>query len=262
MEKVTAIIPAGNEAHQIADAVRSLLWADEVLVVVDAASTDGTAAAARAVPDPKVRVVVHEYRSPAAQKNWAIPRSNHPWVFLLDADERPTPELVAEVRALLAEGPRADAYWIRRRNIYFGRTMRWGGLARDRVVRLIRNTCRYREVQVHEEISLAGLRVGEVKGAYLLHDTVRDWEQYQRKNDLYARWGAEQLHREGARAGLGSILLRPLHRFLKQYLFRLGFLDGVPGALVAGVAAYGVFLKYARLWSLCHGWPPEKRPSP
>jgi glycosyltransferase involved in cell wall biosynthesis len=255
LDKLTAIIPAGNEAHNIEAAIRSVLWADEVFVVVDAASTDGTEAAARAVDDPKVRVVVHPYESPAAQKNWAIPQAAHPWVFLLDADERPEPALVEKVRALLGQDPEADAYWIYRTNIYLGRPLRWGGAAHDRVVRLFGRECRYRDVRVHEEVELAGKRVAEVRGAYLLHDTVRDWEHWQAKNDLYARWGAEQLFAEGQRAGFASIVLRPLHRFLKQYLFRLGFLDGIPGAAVAYMGAYGVFLKYARLWSMHRGWP-------
>lgn len=255
LEKVTAIIPAGNEAHQIADAIRSVLWADEVLVVVDAASTDGTEAAARSVADPKVRVAVHPYESPAAQKNWAIPQASHPWVFVLDADERPEPALVEKIKAILGQGPRAEAFWIYRTNIILGRALRWGGGAHDRVVRLFRRECRYREVRVHEEVELAGRRVAEVKGAFLLHDTYRSWEHWQAKNDLYARWGAEQLHQDGKRAGFAAIVLRPLHRFIKQYLLRLGFLDGIPGAAAAFMGAYGVFLKYCRLWSLHSGWP-------
>lgn len=255
MEKVTALIPAGNEAHNIVEAIRSVLWADEVFVVVDAAATDGTEALARSVEDPKVRVVVHPYESPSLQKNWALPQASHPWVFILDADERPEPALVERLQGLLRKGPEADAYWIYRRNIYFGRVMKWGGMDHDRVVRLVRRECRYHEVQVHEEIDLAGRKVAEVKGAYLLHDTIRSWEHWQAKNDLYCRWGAEQALKDGKRAGIVSIVLRPLHRFVKQYLFRLGFLDGIPGALVAAVAAYCVFLKYARLWSLQRGWP-------
>ncbi|MCI4398779.1 MAG: glycosyltransferase family 2 protein [Acidobacteria bacterium] len=258
MEKVTAIIPAGNEAHQIADAVRSVLWADEVFVVVDAASNDHTYEAAKAIADPKVRVTVHEFNYPAAQKNWAIPQASHPWVFLLDADERPEPELVSSIRKLLEEGPKADVYWIWRSNAYFGRVMRFGGLSNDKVARLFRRDCRYEDVKVHEEIALSGLALGAIKQGRLLHDTIRDWPHYLAKNELYSRWGAEQLFKDGKRAGLCSILLRPLHRFLKQYLFRLGFLDGVPGAIVAVTSAYCVFLKYSMLWTMSKGWPARE----
>jgi glycosyltransferase involved in cell wall biosynthesis len=135
--KVTAIIPAGNEVHQIADAIESALWADEVYVIVDSASTDGTADAARSAV-PGVRVEVHDYGYSAAQKNWAIPRASHPWIFLLDADERVTPELQAEIRQLMARGPTKDAYQVRRKNLYLGRIMRHGGLQADKVIRLFR----------------------------------------------------------------------------------------------------------------------------
>lgn len=258
MEKVTAIIPAGNEAHQIADAIRCLLWADEVFVVVDAASNDGTLEAAAAVREPNVRVVSHEFNYPAAQKNWAIPQASHHWVFILDADERPQPELVASIKSLLAEGPKADAYWIKRRNIYFGRAMRFGGMDNDKVVRLLKRDCRYDDVKVHEEIALSGLKVEMIGAGRLLHYTIRDWSHYLAKNELYSRWGAEQLFSEGKRAGLASILLRPLHRFIKQYFLRLGFLDGVPGAIVAATSAYCVFLKYSMLWTMHHSWPRRK----
>src|SRR5512135_2917801 len=111
MPRVTALIPAGNEAPQIAEAIRSVLWADEVLVVVDAASADGTEAAASGIA-PHVRVVVHEFLSYAAQKNWAISQSSNPWVFALDADERPSAALVAGVKEELRRGPGKDAFWV------------------------------------------------------------------------------------------------------------------------------------------------------
>ncbi len=244
---VTAIIPAGNEAHQVAEAVRTVLWADEVVVVVDAASTDGTAEAA-ASADPRVRVLVHEYLYSAAQKNWAIPQASHPWVFLLDADERVTPELRREVEGILAGPPDRDAYWIFRRNLYFGREMRHGGWQTDKVIRLFRRECRYQDRRVHAEIE--GYRSAGVLKATLLHDTFRSWDQYLAKLDQYTTWGAEQDFREGKGAGFVNVVLRPVVRLLKQYVVRLGFLDGIPGAIAAYLAVYGVFLKYAKLWDM------------
>ena len=244
---VTAIIPAGNEAHQIADAVKSVMWADEIIVVVDAASTDGTVEAAAAV-DPGVRVLVHEYRYSAAQKNWAIPQASHPYIFLLDADERVTPELQEEIRGLLEKGPLLDAYWITRKNLYFGRTMKHGGMQTDRVVRLFRRECRYQDRRVHAEIE-GWETVGTLKHP-LLHDTFRNWEQYLRKLDVYTTWGAEQDFKDGKRSGALHVVARPLGRLLKQYVVRLGFLDGIPGAISAYLGVYGVFLKYAKLWDM------------
>lgn len=245
-ERVTAIIPAGDEAHQIREAIRSVEWADEVYVVADAAATDGTAGVAGALSG--VRVEVHEYGYSAAQKNWAIPRATHPWIFLLDADERCTPELRDEVLALLSRGPDADAYWIRRRNLYFGRVMRFGGWQTDSVIRLFRRDCRYADRRVHAEIE--GYRSSGKLAGLLLHDTFRDWESYLAKLDRYTTWGAEQDLRDGKRAGFVNVALRPAFRFVKQYLFRLGFLDGIPGVIAVYLAVYGVFLKYAKMWDL------------
>ncbi len=244
---VTAIIPAGNEAHQIVDAVKSVMWADEIMVVVDAASTDGTAEAAAAT-DSRVKVLVHEYGYSAAQKNWAIPQASHPWIFLLDADERVTPELRSEIRDLLEKGPLLDAYWITRKNLYFGRTMKHGGMQTDRVIRLFRRECRYQDRRVHAEIE-GWETVGALKHP-LLHDTFRNWEQYLRKLDVYTTWGAEQDFRDGKRSGMMHVVARPLGRLLKQYVLRLGFLDGIPGAISAYLGVYGVFLKYAKLWDM------------
>jgi glycosyltransferase involved in cell wall biosynthesis len=244
---LTAIIPAGNEAHQIAKAVASVSWADEILVVVDAASTDGTAEAAAAAA-PGVRVEVHEYAYSAAQKNWAIPRASHPWVFLLDADERVTPALRTEIQSLLREGLAQDAYWVRRENLYFGRIMRHGGWQTDSVIRLFRRECRYQDRRVHAEIE--GYRSAGRLNHAILHDTFRSWDHYMAKLDRYTTWGAEQDFKDGKRAGFVNVALRPAFRLVKQYVVRLGFLDGIPGVIAAYLAVFGVFLKYAKLWDL------------
>lgn len=245
---VTAIIPAGNEAHQIRDAVASVLWADEVLVVVDERASDGTSALAAAV-DPRVTVLVHEYVTPAAQKNWAIERARHEWVFILDADERPSPGLVKAIRTTLAGTPAKDAYWIYRKTFFMGRFLRWGGQSRDTVVRFFRTALRYQERLVHEEVQVPRGGAGTLPG-YLEHYTFRDWDSYLEKQERYSTWGARQAFEAGAGAGLLEVLLRPLHRMLKQYVFRLGFLDGIPGAVSAYLGVYSVFLKYAKLWDM------------
>ncbi len=247
MQRVTALIPAGNEAHQIADAIRSVIWADEVLVVVDAASTDGTQGAASEIA-PNVRVVVHEFLSYASQKNWAISQASRPWIFALDADERPNAALVAGVKKILEGTPDKDAYWVSRRTHMLGRSLRFGGQGADSVIRLFRRECRYQDRPVHEEVEGYGT-IGTLPG-HLDHYSFGGWDQYVAKQEKYARLGAEQAHGRGRRAGRTDVIFRPLHRFVKQYLFRLGFLDGVPGAAAAYLGAYGTFLKYARLWDL------------
>jgi len=245
--KITALIPAGNEAHQVAEAIKSASWADEVYVIVDSASTDGTAEVALSAA-PGVRVEAHEYAYSAAQKNWAIPRASHPWIFLLDADERVTPELQDEIRRLTASGPHKDAYQVRRKNLYMGRIMRHGGWQSDKVIRLFRRECRYSDRRVHAEVE--GFDSLGLLENPILHDTFKDWPSYLLKLDRYTTWGAEQDFKDGKGAGFGNVVLRPLGRFLKQYVLRLGFLDGMPGAIAAFLGVYGVFLKYAKLWDM------------
>jgi glycosyltransferase involved in cell wall biosynthesis len=157
---LSVIVTTGNEARNIVACLASVQWAAEI-IVVDSGSRDATVELARPLAH---QVLEHPYESPARQKNWAIPQARHPWVLILDADERVTPELAAEIRALLAAGPGRRGYWIYRRNTFLGREIRHGGWERDRVIRLFaRDHARYPDVQVHEEMQVDG-EVGVLRG--------------------------------------------------------------------------------------------------
>ncbi len=253
--KITALVPTFNEEENLRDCLASVRWADEIFVV-DSYSQDRTLEIAR---EFSARVVQHEYVNSAAQKNWAIPQASHPWILLLDADERVTPELGDEIRRILAEGPRFDGYWIRRANHFLGRRVKHCGWETDRVIRLFRRDLgRYQEREVHAEIQLPGPL--PVLRQPLLHYSFRSFRQYWRKMELYSDWGASQLYREGRRAGWISVGLRPPLRFFKMYFLRLGFLDGVHGLVLCMLAAFSVFLKYAKLWELGRAGAPDSRP--
>jgi glycosyltransferase involved in cell wall biosynthesis len=245
ISRLTALVPTFNEEENLRDCLESLRWADEIFIV-DSFSGDGTLDIGR---EFSARIVQHAYANSAAQKNWAIPQAIHPWVLLVDADERVTPELRDEIRRILEEGPRHDGYWIRRANHFLGRRMKHCGWETDKVIRLFRrDVARYQEREVHAEIDLPGpLPVLRNK---LLHYSFRSFSQYWRKMQTYSDWGASQLHREGRRAGWAAIALRPVIRFLKMYLLRLGFLDGVHGLVLCMLSAFTVYLKYAKLWEL------------
>jgi len=242
---LSVIIPTFNEEQTIEDCLASVAFADEILVV-DSFSTDRTVEIARA---RGARVVQREYGYSAQQKNWAIPQARHEWVLLVDADERVPPELRQEIRDLLARGPAADGYWIRRANHFLGKRIRHCGWGTDRVIRLFRrDVARYQDRQVHAEIDLPGplptLRQP------LEHHTFRSWSQYWRKLDLYSEWGARQMLQEGRRTGGAQILLRPLGRFIRMYLLRFGFLEGTHGVVLSMLGAFTVYLKHARLWEM------------
>jgi glycosyltransferase involved in cell wall biosynthesis len=253
--RLTALVPTFNEEETLRDCLESLRWVDEILVV-DSFSRDGTLEIAR---EFSARILQHAYENSAAQKNWAIPQATHPWVLLVDSDERVTPELREEIRGILAEGPRGDGYWIRRANHFLGRRMKHCGWETDKVIRLFRrDVARYQEREVHAEIDLP--EPLPVLRHPLLHYSFRSFAQYWRKMQIYSDWGASQLFREGKRAGWAAIALRPLIRFLKMYLLRLGFLDGIHGLVLCMLAAFTVFLKYAKLWELGRRDPAGSRP--
>jgi len=242
---LSVLIPAFNEASNLDAAIDSAAWADEILVV-DSFSTDGTAEIARR---RGARVLVHEYRNSAAQKNWALPQTAHRWAMVLDADERFTPELAAEVRDTLAAEPAAAGYVVRRVNHFLSRRIRHCGWDRDRVLRLFdRDRARYQELEVHAEVEVQG-EVRELRHP-LLHFTYRSVDQYWPKFRRYTDWGASQAYSDGRRATVYHLVGHPFGRFVKMYGVRLGFLDGVCGLAVSLLSFYSVFNKYAKLWEL------------
>ena len=243
---VSIVIPTRNEALQIGECVRGLAWAEEV-IVVDGGSADGTAESARAAG---ARVLNGARagtggQTIAAQRNAGIAAAAHEWVFALDADERIGPELAAELAATVA-APAHDAYAVRRRNVFFGRTITRAGWGEDWVVRLFRRERRFVERRVHEGLEPVA-DVGRL-GAPLEHVPYRDLSHYLQKLDRYATWAAEDLAARGRRPRLSDLLFRPPARFARMYLLQLGVLEGWRGAVLCGLAAVSVFLKYARLW--------------
>ena len=242
---LSVIVPTHNEEANLRDCLESVRFADEILVV-DSFSTDGTLAIAR---EFGARILQREYGYSAQQKNWAIPQASHEWILLVDADERVTPEGREEILALLREGPRADGYWVRRLNHFLGRPIRHGGWESDKVIRFFRrDVARYQDRRVHAEIDLPGPL--PVLTRPLEHHTFRSFAQYWKKLRIYSEWGAQQMFLEGRRAGAVQVLCRPVGRFIKMYLLRLGFLEGAHGLVLCMLAAFSVYLKYARLWEM------------
>ncbi|HZN03455.1 MAG TPA: glycosyltransferase family 2 protein [Candidatus Polarisedimenticolia bacterium] len=242
---LSVIIPTFNEEETIEDCLASVAFADEILVV-DSFSTDRTVDIAKA---RGARVVQREYGYSAQQKNWAIPQARHEWVLLVDADERVSAPLRDEMRDLLSRGPEADGYWIRRANHFLGKRIRFCGWGSDKVIRLFRrDAARYQDRQVHAEIDLAGPL--PMLRHPLEHHTFRSWSQYWRKLDLYSEWGARQMFLEGRRTSGVQILWRPIGRFIRMYVLRLGFLEGTHGVVLSMLGAFTVYLKHARLWEM------------
>lgn len=252
MEKITAIIPTFNEERHIAEAIASVKWADEILVV-DSLSTDKTVELARAAG---ARVIEREYGYSASQKNWAIPQASHPWIILLDADERCTPELQSEIQGILKNGTTHVAFWIHRVNHFMGKRINYSGWQSDKVVRLFkRDACKYQDLKVHAEIEAQG-SISKLKNK-LLHYTYTDLNNYLKKADRYTTWGAmdrfEKFQKTGRRIGWPYIIFRPVGRFLRHYIWRLGILDGTHGLVVSMLSAHNIFIRAVKIWRLQAG---------
>lgn len=240
---LTIVVPARDEGHRIEEFIRAHPWADEI-VVADNGSADDTAPRARALG---ARVVDAAGLTIAGARNAGAAAARNEWILALDTDERVTPLLAEELPRLLTAAS-AHAYEVRRRNLYLGREQRRGRWGRDWIVRLYRRGHRFVDTPVHErleDVADTGTLAGEID-----HDPYRDLSHHMAKMDRYAKWGAERLWREGRRASVADLALRPLWRFVKAYLFGLSFLDGRFGLVTSLLGAQTAFLKYAHLWAL------------
>jgi len=244
---LSVLVPAGNEEANIVECLQSVAWAGEVLVV-DSFSKDRTVELATPLA---TRVVQHEYQNSAAQKNWAIPQLAHDWAMVLDADERVTPELRAEIEAIVTRPWRQGepvAYRIFRQNHFLGRRVNFCGWQDDDVTRLFRrDRCRYSDRHVHADLECDGT-VGVLKSR-MPHFTFRSFEQYMTKFDRYTSWAAEDRGKTTKRVRWWHLALRPVARFLKQFVLKQGFRDGMTGLVICMMSAFSVFLKYAKLWA-------------
>lgn len=245
--RITALLPVCNEQANIEACLQSVAWADEVFVV-DSFSTDETPEIARR---HGAHVIQHEYINSATQKNWAIPQATHPWVLIVDADERVTPELRDEILEILARDARGehvhDGYRIHRLNHFLGRAVRYCGWQNDHCLRLFRrDKGRYQQREVHADMIIDG-SVGWLRGR-LLHYTFASFEQYMRKFDRYTTWAAGDRDRITGTVRWYHLTLRPAGRFFKQYVLKRGFLDGKVGLILCVLASFSVFMKYAKLY--------------
>ncbi|MBU3822407.1 glycosyltransferase family 2 protein [Flavobacteriaceae bacterium XHP0103] len=246
MEKLTALIPVGNEIHNIEEVIASVDFADEILVV-DSFSTDGTYEKSI---EKATKVIRREFNYPASQKNWAIPQAKYEWILLIDADERVTPELKAEIIEILKNpNPNIVAYWIGRMNHFMGERVNYSGWRNDKVIRLFkRDFCKYEDKYVHEEI-IANGNVGTLKNKFY-HNTYTTFDNYIEKLNRYASWQAKDYDKKMGSITPYHFVIKPFWGFFKHYVLQSGFRDGFVGFTIGYLQAYAVFMRYVKLWLL------------
>jgi glycosyltransferase involved in cell wall biosynthesis len=242
MPRLSAIIITRNEAANIADCLGSVAFCDE-RIVVDSGSTDGTA---KLADEKGARVFAHAWQGFGVQKNYALSLAEGEWVLSIDADERVSPALAAEIRRAISQS-RADGYEIPRRSTFCGRQMRHSGWHPDYVLRLFRRgRARFSDDLVHERVVCDGAveRLAEP----LIHHPVTRLEDALSRMDRYSSAGADMLVASGRSVSFGTAIVRGLWSFLRSYILRAGFLDGREGFLLAVANAEGTYYRYMKAW--------------
>jgi glycosyltransferase involved in cell wall biosynthesis len=243
---VSGVVICFNEESTIERCLRSLAWCDEI-IVVDSHSTDRTREIARKYT-PKV--IEQEFLGHVEQKNFALDQASHDWVVSLDADEALSDELQREIPDAL---PSADGglggFRVNRMTYFLGVWHDHGEWYPDRGVRVFRRSQgRWAGLNPHDRAEVKG-RVEELRG-HILHWNYHDLSEHIQQIDKFTAILAREMRAAGRPFHLWDLLLRPVGRFLKGYVFRQGFRNGLPGFLVSISTAYYVFMKYAKLWEL------------
>lgn len=246
--QLSAIIIAKNEEINLEVCLKSMVDVfEDIVVIVDSSTTDNTASVASKYSN--VNCEVRDWQGYAKTKSYAVSRTKHEWVFWIDADEELTSELSDELITFKQGEPKYHCYDVARRAYFLGKWIKHSGWYPARIKRFFNKThVKFDEKQVHEGLIVDG-EVGNLKHD-LNHYTDPKIEHYFTKFNLYTSLAAEELSAKNKVATISDILLRPLFIFLKMYIFRRGFLDGLHGFILAIFSSVYVFAKYCKLWEL------------
>lgn len=252
--KLSVIIITKNEADNIQACLDSVGFANE-WIIVDSGSTDGTVAIARAAGATVLEST--DWSGFGPQKNRALDAAHGEWVLSIDADERITDALRAEILAAI-EAPAHAAYALPRLSSYCGHFIRHSGWYPDHIVRLFRRDAgRFSDDKVHERVIVNQSSVGRLHN-HMLHYSYRDDDAYLRKLGQYSTLGAQQAFAAGKRSTLGKAVAHAVSAFLRSYLLKCGFLDGRAGLMVAISSAESTYHKYFKLMLLSQAQQPVK----
>lgn len=245
MTKIVAAILTKNEARHIGDCIKSVQWADDV-ILEDSFSTDSTVETARSLG---ATIFQDKFINFAVARNNALENARGlgaTWIFFIDADERVTPELANEIRQVMAADEQ-PGWWVPRYNVMWGHTMRGGGWYPDHQLRLMKvDAARYDpEREVHEIVMLDG-EAGYLR-EHLIHYNYDSLQQFKKKQNRYIDFEAKILRDKGIRAKPWTYLSMPLREFKRRYLLLGGYKDGWVGLQVCSLMSWYMFLTYVRL---------------
>ena len=241
--KLSVYMITYNNEETIERALKSVTWANEI-VIVDSFSNDRTVEIGRKFTD---KLFQRKWPGHRDQYQYAADLTTHEWIMFVDADEEVSPELTEEIReALGKKAGEVDGFFVYRRTFYLGRWIRYGGWYPDGEIRLYRRNKGRWEGGLHARVVVNG-KVQPLKNLYH-HYTYRDISDQIQTIDKYSTIAANDLVTSTRLFILIHLLLNPIFRFVKDYILKLGFLDGIPGLVIAVSTAYYAFIKYAKLW--------------
>jgi glycosyltransferase involved in cell wall biosynthesis len=243
---ISVCIITFNEEKNIVDCLESVNWVDEI-VVVDSFSKDRTVDLCRKYTDKIYQI---EWQGHVKQKNCALEYATNEWVLCLDADERLSPKLKEEIKSVLStDGQKIDGYFFPRHSYYLGRLINHGGWYPDYKLRLFRKSKgRWGGKDPHDKVILNGTTT-RLQGS-LLHFVYKNLSHQLQTVDSFSTITANVLEGEDERFSPMKLIFRPPFRFFEMYVIKKGFLDGLPGFIIAVASSFYVFLKYAKLWEL------------
>ncbi len=244
MQKVSVTIITLNEEANIRACLESVKWADEILVS-DSGSSDRTVEICK---EYGAKFFNDEWLGFGKQKNLIASRAENNWILNIDADERVTPDLRAEIESA-ASHSECNGYNIPRKNFFGDRWIKYCGWHPDYNLRLYRkDKGQFNERDVHEAVQVNG-KTGYLKSP-MEHHTYRDVSDYLKRMDRYSALAAEEMFKEGRKAGYFDILFRPLFTFIKMFFLQKGFMEGGTGLVLSGLYASYTLSKYAKLWEM------------
>ncbi len=247
--KISGVVITYNEEENIEECLQSMHEVVDELIVVDSFSTDQTRGLAEKF---NVKFIEHTFEGHIEQKNYAIDQASNDWVLSLDADERLSENLQSVIKLLRKDGAKADGYRFNRLNNYCGQWIKHGGWYPDSKIRLWnRKKGKWGGVNPHDTVVMNEGATTKAVKADILHYTYRKMEDHITQMNKFSTIAALEDHKKGKKANvIIHLIFYPILNFLKNYIIRLGFLDGYAGFVVCKNGAYYRFLKYAKLRNL------------
>ena len=246
---ISAIVLTKNEENNIVDCLDSLLWCDEILVIDDN-SEDKTVEVIENLKNKKIKVLFHSLNNDfSKQRNFALREAQHGWILFIDADERVSLSLQYEILSLITSPlSNYSGYYIRRRDVMWGRELRYGETGHIKTLRLVKKDKGEWVGKVHESFRIKG-KTGLLRNP-LMHYPHQNLTEFLQEVNFYTDLRAKELFNKGIKVYWWSILMYPLGKFILNYVFKRGFLDGIPGLVVAILMSFHSFLVRGKLWSL------------